>query len=188
MASINQLCEVIARTTGEDIMRVRAVARTLINNDMLPKASGRSIPTARPHHAAFLLLGIYVANVPASAAPPVLAYSKLMEQGSKASRATARELLAIEEGDCLSALAGAIAVGDTRLDYIEICLSWPEVLFKFKKGRENRFLQPWVDPNYRQIDRPKKLVIIPGKIAKVFHEELFFDWTENRGSLDEPSE
>lgn len=164
MASVRQLTEILTEVTGEDPWRVRAIARALVDNELLPKARGRAIPEITYLDAARLLLGIYVADIATGAAPAVMTYGQLMGEGHNPDLLQA--IFWSKPLNCEQFLAKEIdEVGEGRVDFVQICLSWPEVVFESTSDDEIvpilRFVKVGKNPNFWQSDKPKKSVTIP---------------------------
>lgn len=58
MATVTEICEVMARSANMPLDDVKKYARALVNSGDLPKAVGRAVPHTDMHHRAKLILAI----------------------------------------------------------------------------------------------------------------------------------
>ena len=130
MASVSELAETVALYAAEPSALVNQIARELLNENLLPKSSGKRIAQVDASHAALLLFAVLASPRIKDAAAAARTYAALRlvpspdaeESESPPADALAAVTSIITDfgGGHESSSFGCVA--------LHVCLSWPEVL------------------------------------------------------------
>lgn len=141
MGPVSSLVEVVADVLGVRRETVSAYARALIDDGLLPKASGRRVPDVEAIHVARLLIGVALEPKIKSVAEYVRLYGELRSEAFPDKLKNAEEFIACLVEECANpAKSGDEKIDDMRIEVVE---SWPEIVVYDKDdGSIVRYCQP----------------------------------------------
>jgi hypothetical protein len=123
MPTVAEFVELIADRTGEPLPTVRMMARRLVDDDVLPKATGRRVPRITHQQAAMLLLAVLAGPPVKDATRRATTYGALLHNGQRGG--TALEAVVY----LLRRLPKDPAAPDWS---IEVCTNFPQLVLKQK--------------------------------------------------------
>lgn len=174
MASVSEVVSILSTEMGEDESFVRQVARSLIDDNLLPKSKGRDIAQVKDSEIVMLMLAVLSANQVNSSTAQALKYFGLQNHDHGGEH----PLLGHFITECLTSLksnsyveiaeGGRVKFGNLR---IEVITSYPLAFVQVlsKSGKPSEVLT--FARNHEEVamwpsSRPRKSVTVPGHCLK----------------------